>query len=148
MEKINRKIKRIKCEIINFNYLDNNFIINYINDNYIIVVIENKYKFIFKEDYPFKAPEFYIYNKNYNNYVIPLNRNIDKIVHYYFNCPHCFSIINKWTPTYFMKDLINEYEDNVILYKKSYLIYFITQIFKKYINDKYLFFNIIDYIMY
>ena len=137
-----RILRRINKEIFNNKFLENDFSIKY-NENNIIININNKYKFILY-DYPFKAPQFFINNNNYNDLITIKNKKINYILHnYLYNCPYCNSIIQKWCPTMILNDLIVEYNKNKIIYYKSFIIYIIYN----FISDKYILYNILDYII-
>ena len=140
------RLRRIKKEIINSNFLDNNFNIVYEND-FLKIICEDKYIFLLNDDYPFKPPIFFINDYDYQQFLIPKNKKIRDIVFDYYGCPHCCSLYYYWSPTHFLYDLIKEYKKNKKLYYQSYLIYFIQNINKKYINDKYLIMNILNYII-
>ena len=140
------RLKRIKREISSSNLLDRDLNIIYEKD-YIKIICDNKYIFILNFDYPFKPPIFSIKNYDYKKFLLPKNTYIRDIVFNYFGCPHCSSLFYNWSPTHFLEDLIIEYLKNKKLYYKSYLIYFIQNINKKYINDKYLIMNIINFII-
>jgi len=140
------RLKRLKKEILNSDLLNNNFSIIY--DKYNIkLVIEECYIFIIHNDYPFKKPIFYINNQKYEDFLIPINKYIKNIIIEYFKCPHCISILNFWSPTNVIVDLIKEYKEVKKTYYKCYILYFIQTILGKYINDKYLNNNILEYIL-
>ena len=140
------RLKRIKREITNSNLLNRDFSIIYEKD-YIKIICEDKYTFILNYDYPFKPPSFFINDYEYKKFLLPKNIHIRNIIYNYFGCPHCCSLFYNWSPTHFLEDLINEYKKNKKLYYQSYLIYFIQNMNKKYINDKYLIMNILNYII-
>ena len=140
------RIKRLKREIFNSNLLNYNLNVDY-EKEYLKIISDNKYIFLLNYEYPFKPPIFFINNFEYKNFLVPKNKNIKNIVYNYLYCPHCSSLFYNWSPTFFLEDLINEYKKNKKIYFKSYFIFLIENISKKYINDKFLIMNILNFIM-
>ena len=140
------RLKRIKKEIVNSNLLDYNFNIIHEND-FLKIICEDKYIFLLNIDYPFKPPNFFINDYDYQKFLIPQNKQIRDIVYDYYGCPHCNSIFYCWSPTHFIYDLIKEYQKNKKIYYKCFLIYLIKSIIEKNINDKYLIMNILEFII-
>ena len=134
--------KRIKKEMILSNFIDDNFSITYNTNN--IIIISKNYKFKLQE-YPFKPPIFFINDINYMEFIIPKNINLRYILTNYFYCLHCDTIMNKWSPTNILTDLIDEFKLNRLIYKKSYLIYILENSINHKL-DKYLLLDIISYI--
>lgn len=106
MEEISLQKIRIKNELKNvanvlYDFENNTFSFSFNKNYYIDAIIT--------ENYPFHPPIVYV-NKNkinYNSKMFPIR--LYNLYLSYYGCPCCSSIVCNWSPSYSIKDVLNEY---------------------------------------
>ncbi|MBI96445.1 hypothetical protein CL656_04800 [bacterium] len=109
-------------------------------DNNDLIIIEKKYtknlclKIALTCNYPFGSPDIYINNSDYCKYITSHGKYMNEMLHIFnIPCPCCYTILNNWSPGYYLKDVIEEYETNLRMFNLMVKMYYI----KKYINKRY-----------
>jgi hypothetical protein len=116
------------------------------NNDIMIIKEDNEYKFILDQNYPFRSPKyFFVNNINYKKKLCFINSKLlvylKKI--YGIDCLCCNSLFcnNNWSPGNRLEQIINEYNDNVLI-KKNIVKHYLCDLIKKKYNCDFAYFEL------